>query len=158
MSFAITTMRPVEIGRVVRDSSADTCRQIELLVRQDRDAAAWVEQVGPAYTRAQVAELLGVTPQAVAQRKGLLAVRQMSGAVVYPLMQFAGRLAPEAVQKAVEMLADIVATPWTTASWLSTAHDELDGRRPVDVLRDGNADERATALRLTRRLADSLAA
>lgn len=50
--------------------------------------------------------------------------------------------------------AEQIGSALTVASWLTAANDELDGRRPVDALADGDAD---AVVRLARRLARAAA-
>lgn len=121
--------------------------QILALLAQSDDDEAWSDQVGPAYTTKQVASLLQISRQAVAKHAGLVRLVQRNGHAAYPVVQFDGdRLLP-GVDPVVRILAGAVATPWTTASWLTTPQPTLAGRTPIDALRDGDDDQVTTAAR-----------
>ena len=102
---------------------------------------AWVNQIGPAYTRDAVADLLGTTAQAVARRQGLLELEQSNGHIVYPVFQFKGRTLLAGVAVVVSILGDVVQTPWTTASFLTSPQTDLGGRTPIEALRDSDIDD-----------------
>lgn len=138
-----------------RAASEDTKRQIDRLLAQDADDRAWAEQLGPVYRQADVARLLGKSKQAVSADRGLLALALRDGSLGYPVFQFDGRRALPGLRDVVGELAPVVATAWTTASWLTSPHPDLGGARPVDALREGRADE---VVALARRTARSLAA
>lgn len=158
MSLTVGFQRssPVVIGRWVQEASPETQRQIDALIRQDRDRSLWAEQVGPAYTQKDVAALLGVSRQAVSKRGDLLALVQSDGQVVYPVFQFDGGHQFEGVGEVVRTLTPAVATSWSIASWLTSPLDALEGRAPIDVLRDGDADSRSMVHVLARRAARNL--
>jgi hypothetical protein len=89
--------RLTELDRRLADAPESVRAQVEVLadqlarlLDQAEDDQAWAEQVGPAYTAKQVAALLGVTRQAVRQRRGLLRLEQRNGKTVYPVWQFDG--------------------------------------------------------------------
>jgi len=119
----------------------------------------WTDQLGPFYDSDAVRKLLGgVSRQAVsdrARRGVLLVLRTGAGRLVYPAFQFdrngTVRGLPDVL--AVFDLDDISA--WTVASWLATPDPDLDGRRPVDALRDGDL---GTVLSAARDVAAGLAA
>lgn len=117
--------------------------------------AAWRRQVGPALSQADVARLLGKSQQAVQKDRRLLMLRQPgTNRPVYPVMQFHER-------RPISGVADVLAAlresllPESIAAWLTSERTDLDGRRPIDVLRDMPADGRV--LELARRLAASAA-
>lgn len=122
------------IGEAVLSLPTDMRRHVLSVLQQAEDDAAWAEQIGPAYTRKQVAHLLGVSTTAVAKNSRLLELEQRSGTSVYPVVQFDGDRISEDVGAVVRLFAEVVETPWTTASWLTSARPELDGLRPIDVL------------------------
>ena len=105
----------------VRARAEALIAQLDRLLSQAEDDQAWAVQLGPAYTTTQVARLLGVTKQAVAKRRGLLRLEQRDGKTVYPVFQFDGDRPLPGMETVVSTLADEVATPWTTASWLTSA-------------------------------------
>lgn len=112
-----------------------------------RSDAAWAAQIGPALTEPDVARLVGTTEAAVRDDRALLRIVNRDGTIVYPVFQFdAGRPLP-GVGEAVVMLS-AVWQPLTVASWLTAPNRRLDGRTPVQALRDGDvAAVHALALR-----------
>jgi hypothetical protein len=128
--------------------------QVDRLLAQAEDDRAWAEQLGPVYRQADVAALLGVSKQAASSNPGLLRLEMRDGTVGYPVWQFDGdRLVP-GVRQVVLELNDVVASPWTIASWLTSPNEELDGRPPLECLRQGDVTHVATtARRLAQRLA-----
>lgn len=69
--------------------------------------------------------------------------------MVYARAQFAGRAQLAGVGDVITALGEVL-EPLTVASWLIAPNDELDGRRPVDALADGEAE---AVTRLAHRLA-----
>ena len=114
---------------------ADVQRQVDLLLRQAEDDRAWTDQLGPAYTQGQVAELLGKSKQAVSTDKGLLRLEMRDGRVGYPIFQFEGDRILPGMQDVVRALAPVAATTWTVASWLTSPSPELGGETPLERLR-----------------------
>lgn len=100
----------------------------------------WEQQLGPLLDADQARSLLGVrSRQAVSDlgRRGrLLALDAPGGHKVYPAFQFtpAGRPWPDLVA-ILEIFADVVESPYTTASWLVSPNSRLDGETPMDWLR-----------------------
>lgn len=124
-----------------------TRRQVARLLEQDEDDRAWTAQIGPVYRQADVAELLGKSKQAVSADARLLKLELRSGEVGYPVVQFDGRRQLPGVREVVGLLGGVVATPWTTASWLTSSSSELDGMTPVAALGEGRAEEVLAAAR-----------
>lgn len=125
----------------------DLERHISQRLLQHNDDLVWAERIGPAYTRAQVASLLGVSEQAIAKRS-LLALKQRNGRIAYPVMQFDGDRPVAGLIEVVRTLAPVVATTWTIASWLT--EPDIGGTRPIDQLHDG---EMQVVVMAARRLA-----
>ena len=118
------------------------------------DDAAWAAQIGPALSEAGVARLLGRSVDDVRGDPDLLRLPQREGGRVYPVVQFGEDGAPVAGVAAVLMvLAAVVGTPWTAASWLTSANRRLNGARPIDALRRG---EVAAVLSLAQQAAADL--
>lgn len=105
-----------------------------------------LDEAGGAYTVSDVADLLGVTPAAVHQRRQrgtLLAVRAANGQWLYPAFQFDP---PELAYEIGRVLsAFCVAEPWTRLSVLLSKAPSLGGERPIDALRNGDVDGAAEA-------------
>jgi hypothetical protein len=114
---------------------------------QHDDDQTWAALLGPAYSVEQVATLLGITPQAVSQRPGLLRLQQRDGYSAYPVFQFDGDAILPGVEQVVLELTDAVATTWTIASWLQSPDADLGGRRPHEELVRGNVTTVVTAAR-----------
>jgi hypothetical protein len=133
---------------------AEVRHQVDRLLAQAEDDRAWADQLGPVYRQADVAALLGVSKQAVSSNPGLLRLEMRDGAVGYPVWQFDGDRVVPGVRQVVLELKDVVASPWTIASWLTSPNVELDGRAPLTCLRQGEVTRvGATARRLAQRLA-----
>lgn len=141
------------LQRMVRDASPETRYQIERLLQQDADDQAWAEQLGPAYRQGDVARLLGKSRQAVSADRGLLRLDMRDGEIGYPVFQFEGRRQLPGMREAIGLLGPVVASPWTLASWLTSASDALDGQSPVQALREQSIDA-VTAL--ARQTAEAL--
>jgi hypothetical protein len=107
-------------------------------------ASLWQEHLGPLYDAERVREMLAqsgkpVSRQAVSKRRNLLALRTGSGRVVYPAFQFQGKAVVPGLEEVLAALPEGVVSRWTLASWLVSPDAELDGDRPIDVLREGAA-------------------
>lgn len=139
--------RIAEAPAPVRDRAETLIVQLERLVSQAKDDEVWGEQIGAAYTTGQVAELLDVTKQAVAKRRGLLRLVQRDGQTVYPVLQFDGDRPVPGLGEVVAELMPYVATPWTIASWLASHQASVGGRRPIDALRRGDVAPTVQAAR-----------
>ena len=135
------------VQRMVRDASPDTRYQIERLLRQDADDRAWAEQLGPAYRQGDVARLLGKSRQAVSADSSLLRLEMRDGEIGYPVFQFDGRRALPGIREMIAILGPVAASPWTVASWLTSASTILDGRTPIQALRDGHIEAVTAAAR-----------
>lgn len=106
----------------------------------------WEEHIGPFYDVDGVRELLGrgrgklVTRQAVSKRKGLLALTTGSGHVVYPAFQFEDSTTTVGVSAVMKALPAKTVSPWMVASWLVSNEADLDGSRPIDVIKEGGLE------------------
>jgi len=129
-------MRSLEVR--YQRATRDAREMVDEILAADADDQAWVEQLGPALSGATVARMLGVSPQAVSSNKGLLRLRMRSGRVGYPIFQFAGKRPIDGLADIIRMLGPLVATDWTTASWLTSSSEDLGGETPIDALRDGH--------------------
>lgn len=94
---------------------------------------------GGALTASQMADLLGISRQAVDKRRKagqLLAVELPKRGLLYPAWQLTEAGAPLA--GLVDVLAQLREhDPWAQARFFVTGSDRLDGQRPLDVLREG---------------------
>lgn len=137
----------------LRDLADQLADQLDRQLDQNADDQAWDALLGPAYTAGQVARLLGITQQAVGQRRGLLRLTQRNGRVAYPVMQFDGDAPLDGIDATVATLSPVVGSAWTIASWLAGPNPDLEGRTPVQALRDG---DRERVLALARRFKHAL--
>jgi hypothetical protein len=136
------------LARVLGDSAAVGPAVSELeplgpaLARNARHRDELMELAGGALSAGDVGSLLGISRQAVDKRRrahALLAVR-MGGDWGYPRRQFdeANHDVAPGVAKATQALAE--SGPWATLDFLLTPDAALEGRSPLDVLREGDPD------------------
>lgn len=124
----------VEIPRARDPLARARARAVEIKQRLLEDA-------GGALGAGEVAELLGVTPQAVHQRRHrgtLLAVPRPNGSWAYPAAQFD----PPEMANRIGMVLSAFTTddPWTRFSVLFSRAESLGGRCPIDALREGDME------------------
>ncbi len=134
-------------------ASPETRQLVTTLLEQDAADRDWAAQVGPSLTQADAARLLGKSEQATSKDPRLLRVKTRSGRVAYPVVQFDGRTVLAGLGEVLAVLDD-VADPLTASAWLTGTQPSLSDRRPVDALRDGDAD---AVVALARRFARSAA-
>ena len=99
-----------------------------------------LEQDGGVLSPANVAELLGISRQAVGQRRsaGKLLGIEGSRGYVYPAWQFEENDLLEGFAEILEMLADD--DPWQQVVFFLSKDDAIGNRRPIDLLRQGKLD------------------
>jgi hypothetical protein len=115
---------------------------------------AWGELIGSAWSLEQVAWLLDTSIEAV-QDRDLLALRQRDGSTVWPCEQFQNGRPICGVEDVVRILRPRVATTWTIGSWLFSPNQDLHRQSPVDLLRDGDDEDRARVHLHARRFANA---
>jgi hypothetical protein len=134
-------------GRSVADAGLDeVARRMTAMVPAPSPVN---EQFGPFYRTDQVARLLGITRQGVADRirkRSLLGMRTKDGTWVYPTFQFVERGILPQLAAVLRCFDASVADGWVVAAWLTSPSAALDGRRPLDVLATGNALDGVVAL------------
>lgn len=150
-------------GAIVSRSDDLTAMARAAAQRVLETASTWVEHLGSFYDSEGVAKLLSrtgtpISRQAVHKRRGLLALTTGSGQVVYPALQFDGRRPIPGLGPVLEQLPEALVSRWTVASWLVSPEPELDGARPIDVLRDQGPEGQAAVLSAAQRWASQLAA
>jgi hypothetical protein len=97
-----------------------------------------IEQNGGVFKTDQVAEYLGITPQAVNKRRAL---RQLVGLTfrkrgyVFPAWQFTERGTVPGLEQILRALADH--DEWMQNVFFINTNTRLGGRRPLDLLREG---------------------
>jgi hypothetical protein len=107
-----------------------------------------VDDAGGVLEAGAVARLLGVSPQAVHQRRKrgtLLAVEEATGQWLYPAFQFEP---PSLANRIGALLVEFTTRdPWTRLSVLLSPAPSLGGARPVEALRGGDLEGAAEAVR-----------
>ncbi len=120
----------------------------------------WRQHLGPLLDTEQTMSLLQVkSRQAVsdlAHRGRLLMLGGAGDRKLYPAFQFApnGRPWPD-LPAILKIFADVVASPYTTASWLVSPNSSLDDETPIDGMRSGRTGDEL--LEAARRAASRLA-
>lgn len=106
--------------------------------------------IGPVYRQATLATAWGQSRQAVfdlIKRRRLLTLTTKDGHVVIPAFQLGDDLRPlNGIPEILHILTPDVVDEWTLASWLTTAHDQLDATSIVEYLAAGNEPARAFAV------------
>ena len=110
--------------------------------------ARLIEQNGGVFKTEEVAEYLGITPQAVNKRRTL---RQLAGLTfrkrgyVFPAWQFTDRGTVPGLEQVLLALADH--DEWMQNVFFVNPNTRLGGRRPLDLLREGEKQEVLDAAR-----------
>jgi hypothetical protein len=106
----------------------------------------WENELGPLLSSAQVRTLLGdVSRQRVDEllrARRLVGLRDQGGRRRFPAVQFIDGRPQEHLVDAFWRLADAAVSPWTAASWLVAEDDALEGRSPVEWVRERRDPER----------------
>jgi len=134
-------------------------KELRLRLRGQLALRSLLEQSGGALTAAEVAELLGITEDAVRKRarRGKLLALPRGGHSVYPAFQFdLDRRCPVPGLDAVLALLDTDSAQAKLRFFLTP--DEDLGAAPIEVLRDGDPDARALLERKARQFGVQLAA
>ena len=137
---------PTDAGALARAltsaATADAVRALDpfaaAIARGVEAREALVRKAGGLLSAAEVARMLGITRQAVDKRRGggkLLAVK-VGGDWRYPAAQFGPSGATPAG------LEEVIASdsPWGALSFLVSEDTVLEGRTPLQILRDGGID------------------
>lgn len=106
-----------------------------------------LDRAGGVLSTMEAAERLGVSPVAVSARRRrghLLAVTDQAGQYLYPAFQFIGEGTLQGL--APVLRAFQVEGAWTRLSVLLSPADALNGRTPIDALRDGDTDSAVQAV------------
>jgi hypothetical protein len=104
--------------------------------------ARLIKQNGGVFKTEEVADYLGITPQAVNKRRAL---RQLVGITfrkrgyVFPAWQFTDRGTVRGLEDVLAALADH--DEWTQNVFFINPNTSLNGRRPLDLLRQGEVHE-----------------
>jgi hypothetical protein len=101
-----------------------------------------LREAGGAYTTGQVADLLGISRQAVQQRarRGtVLALEAGAAERYYPAIQFDTTGTVAGLEEV--LAAFTVADPWTRLSVLLDTDESLGGKRVIDALRAGKLEQ-----------------
>ena len=139
------------VGALLADRSltVPSARRAALIAVSEE---VWEHELGPLLSSADVRELLGdISRQRVDEllrARRLIGLRDSAGRRRFPAFQFRDGRALEALVSAYWLVADVVASDWTAASWLVSPDQGLDGRSPVQWVRDGH--DRSRLLDVTR--------
>ncbi len=107
-----------------------------------------LEQDGGVLNPSTVAEILGISRQAVGQRRianKLLGVEASRG-YVYPAWQFEDNKLIGGFTEILDLLSDD--DPWTQLIFFLSEDDAINGKRPIDVLRGGDFEQVRRAARM----------
>ncbi len=99
-----------------------------------------IEQAGGTLTSEQVAEVLGITRQAVDKRRAsgqLLALTQGKRGYSYPGFQFEEGKTLGGLEETLKQLAGL--DPWMQLVFFVGPNDRLTGKAPIEALRAGNS-------------------
>ena len=101
-----------------------------------------IEEGGGTLTSEQVAEVLGITRQAVDKRRAsnqLLALTQGKRGYSYPSFQFEEGKTVKGLEEALKQLNGL--DPWMQLVFFGSPNDRLDGKTPIEVLRTGDSGD-----------------
>lgn len=105
------------------------------------------EESGGLLTTAAAADLVGISPGALRRRKNksILAVPAGGNRIGWPAFQFESKEVLEGVARTLKKLG--VQAPWMQVSFFLVRLDELDDRRPIDLIKAGEIEpvERAAS-------------
>lgn len=88
----------------------------------------------------EAAQILGIKRQAVDKRRlnGKLIALPAGRAYVYPVWQFNPGQTIPGLEKVLQHLQ--VRDPWMQTAWMINSNDRLNGRSPLELLREGNLE------------------
>ncbi|HLH36237.1 MAG TPA: hypothetical protein VKX41_16310 [Alloacidobacterium sp.] len=101
-----------------------------------------LEASGGALTSEQVAEILGISRQAVDKRRAadqLLALTQGRRGYSYPSFQFEDGKTISGLEEVLAALKDL--DPWMQMVFFSSPHERLEGKTPIEILKRGRASD-----------------
>jgi hypothetical protein len=101
-----------------------------------------LEAAGGALTSGQVAEVLGISRQAVDKRRAanqLLALTQGRRGYSYPSFQFDDGKTIAGLEEVLGQLREL--DPWMQLVFFTTPHERLGGQTPLEMLKEGLLDE-----------------
>src|SRR5262249_643043 len=134
------------LAKAPAESAYDPSPRALALLRGKEISEDDLKDSGGSYTLQDVETLLGISRQAIdkkVQDDALLAVPGPHGRRRYPTMQFTmdGKVA--GLQNVLKSLPS--ANGWFRINFLVPPDSHLAGRRPIDVLKEGNIDSVLTA-------------
>lgn len=138
-----------EHGRDLRELG-DAAAMADRMVAALPAPAPWNELVGPFFRTSQVAGMLGVSRQAVDERRRrgtLLGCRTRDEHWVFPAFQFRGRTTRPELVALLRAFDSPTVDGWTLAAWLTAPHEHLENSSPLEhVSRLGGMDDRLSLL------------
>ncbi len=111
---------------------------------ENEETNPWAEIVGPCYTVASMARILGWTEVEVldsARHLRLLMLHTVEGTQLFPSFQLRDGKAVEGLRDVLRILATGTASRWTWAQWLNVALPNEDPPRNVTLLHEGRLEE-----------------
>jgi len=105
-----------------------------------------LEAAGGSLTSEQVAEMLGISRQAVDKRRSsnqLLALTQGRRGNSYPVFQFEEGKTITGLEEVLEHLKPL--DPWMQMAFFTTPNERLNGKTPIDALQNGLVEDVARA-------------
>lgn len=139
---ALSEQKPVGTKAVSRDAAELSAEAQARLIGREI-AAADLKAAGGGYTLDNIVELLGITRQAIANRRkaGMLLAVPVGGArkLVYPAFQFD---ADGDIVSGLDEVSDVLgySSPWSVLNFFVERHDDFDGKTSMDLLKAGEKD------------------
>jgi nucleoid DNA-binding protein len=140
-AFNLLAKEPVE-------SAYDPAPRALALLRGKEISEKDLKESGGSFTLQDVETLLGISRQAIdrkVQDDALLAIPGPHGRRRYPAVQFTNDGTVTGLQNVLKSLPS--ANGWFRLNFLVTPDSHLAGRRPIDVLKEGNIESVLTAAR-----------
>jgi hypothetical protein len=100
-----------------------------------------LEKLGGTLSAEQVSELIGISRQAVDRRRSqnqLIALTQGKRGYAYPAFQFEDGKALDGLKEVLDALSGH--DPWMQSIFFANGNDRLNGRTPLDALRQGKTE------------------
>jgi hypothetical protein len=125
---------------MVRD--ARLSRLENMKARSDQAIMSVVMQAGDLLDSRTAARRAGVSIEALykrSRRGALIAIRNSAGRLAFPAFQFESAWMMRQIQRVVARLP--IEDPWNRIRFLLTAAPDLDGKSPLDAIRQGHVAE-----------------
>lgn len=110
----------------------------EAIERGVQRKAALLREAGGLLSANEVANLLRISGEELLCRKSLLTISLDDNALGWPAFQFESRAMVDAVERVLQAIN--VEAPWAQLGFFFLRLQELDGRTPIQAIRDGSLD------------------